>query len=85
MNQQNTLSLQALNSLDSKESEQWFSQCCAAPKWFKGMSQARPFTDFDTVLQAAKDIWQQCSTAEFLIAFDLNLSKMVGNRGFLHW
>ena len=37
MNQQNTLSLQALNSLDSKESEQWFSQCCAAPKWFKGI------------------------------------------------
>jgi 2-oxo-4-hydroxy-4-carboxy-5-ureidoimidazoline decarboxylase len=77
MNQQNTLSLQALNSLDSKESEQWFSQCCAAPKWFKGMSQARPFTDFDTVLQAAKDIWQQCSTAEFLIAFEAH--PMIGD------
>ena len=77
MNQQNTLSLQALNGLDSKESEQWFSQCCAAPKWFKGMAQARPFTDFDTVLQAAKDIWQQCSTAEFLIAFEAH--PMIGD------
>ncbi|MFT5924320.1 MAG: 2-oxo-4-hydroxy-4-carboxy-5-ureidoimidazoline decarboxylase [Paraglaciecola sp.] len=77
MNQQNTLSLQVLNSLDSKKAEQWFSQCCAAPKWFKGMSQARPFADFDKVLQAAKDIWQQCSTSEILIAFEAH--PMIGD------
>jgi 2-oxo-4-hydroxy-4-carboxy-5-ureidoimidazoline decarboxylase len=77
MNQQNTLSLQALNSLDSKEAEQWFSQCCAAPKWFKGISQARPFADIHTVLQSAKDIWHQCSTSEFLIAFEAH--PMIGD------
>ncbi|MFT4810145.1 MAG: 2-oxo-4-hydroxy-4-carboxy-5-ureidoimidazoline decarboxylase [Paraglaciecola sp.] len=77
MNQQNTLTLQALNSLDSKEAEQWFSQCCAAPKWFKGISKARPFVDIHTVFQAAKDIWQQCSTSECLIAFDAH--PMIGD------
>ncbi len=77
MNQQNTLSLQALNSLNSSDAEQWFSQCCAAPKWFKGMAQARPFTDFDAVIQAAKEIWQQCSTPDFLTAFEAH--PMIGD------
>jgi 2-oxo-4-hydroxy-4-carboxy-5-ureidoimidazoline decarboxylase len=77
MNPQNTLSLQTLNSLDSQQAEQWFSQCCAAPKWFKGMGHARPFADFDGVVQAAKKIWQQCSTSEFITAFEAH--PMIGD------
>ena len=77
MNLQKTLSLQALNDLDSSEAEQWFSQCCAAPKWFKGMAQARPFSDFDTVIQSAQEVWQQCATADFLSAFEAH--PMIGD------
>jgi 2-oxo-4-hydroxy-4-carboxy-5-ureidoimidazoline decarboxylase len=77
MNQQNTLSLQALNSLNSLDAQKWFGQCCAAPKWFTGMAQARPFNDFESVTQAAKDIWQQCSTADFLTAFEAH--PMIGD------
>ena len=77
MNQQNTLSLQALNSLNSDDAEQWFSQCCAAPNWFKCMTQSRPFTDVDSVIQAAKNIWQQCSTSDFLTAFEAH--PMIGD------
>ena len=77
MNQQNNLSLQALNNLTSKEAEQWFSQCCAAPKWFIGMTQALPFTDFDNLVKTAKDIWQQCSAPDFLSAFEAH--PMIGD------
>lgn len=77
MNQQNILSLQVLNSLDSKEAEQWFSQCCAAPHWFNGMANARPFTDFNAVIQSATEIWQQCSSSEFLTAFEAH--PMIGD------
>ena len=77
MNQQNTMLLEALNSLNRIDAEQWFSQCCAAPKWFNGMSQAIPFDDFDTVMQTAKDIWQQCSTPDFLSAFEAH--PMIGD------
>jgi len=77
MNQQNILSLQALNSLNITDAEQWFSQCCAAPNWFKGMAQAIPFADFDSVIRAAENIWQQCSTPDFLIAFEAH--PMIGD------
>jgi 2-oxo-4-hydroxy-4-carboxy-5-ureidoimidazoline decarboxylase len=77
MNQQNTLSLVALNSLNSKQAQQWFSQCCAAPQWFNSMANARPFADFDAVLQSAKEIWQQCSSSEFLTAFEAH--PMIGD------
>jgi len=77
MNQQNSLSLQDLNSLNSNDAQQWFSQCCAAPEWFKGMAQARPFTDFDKIVEAANEIWQQCTTPDFLTAFEAH--PMIGD------
>ena len=77
MNQQNTLSLQVLNNLNSSDAQQWFSQCCAAPKWFKGMAITRPFTDFNAVIQAANGIWEECSTADFLTAFEAH--PMIGD------
>jgi 2-oxo-4-hydroxy-4-carboxy-5-ureidoimidazoline decarboxylase len=77
MSQQNILSLQALNNFTNKEAEQWFSQCCAAPKWSKGMAKALPLTDFDSLVKAAKQIWQQCSTPDFLTAFEAH--PMIGD------
>ena len=77
MNQQNTLSLQALNNLNNSDAQQWFSQCCAAPKWFKDMAKSRPFSDFNAVIQAANGIWQECSTADFLTAFEAH--PMIGD------
>ena len=77
MNQQTTLSLQSLNSLSIVEAQQWFSQCCAAPKWFKGMTKALPFTDLDAIVQSANKIWQDCSTPDFLSAFEAH--PMIGD------
>ena len=77
MNPHTTLSLQALNSLNNNQAEQWFSQCCAAPKWFKGMAQALPFADFDAIAQSANDIWQDCAAPDFLTAFEAH--PMIGD------
>ena len=77
MSQQKTVSLQDLNSFDNKEAAQWFSQCCASPQWFKAMANARPFTDFDGVTGTAEEVWQQCSTSEFLTAFEAH--PMIGD------
>jgi 2-oxo-4-hydroxy-4-carboxy-5-ureidoimidazoline decarboxylase len=77
MNQQNKLSLQALNNLNILAAEKWFGHCCAAPGWFTGMTQARPFNDFESVTQAAKDMWQQCSNADILTAFEAH--PMIGD------
>ena len=77
MNLQNNMSLHTLNSLNETEAEQWFSQCCAAPKWFKGITKARPFIDFDSVTQAAVKVWQQCAAPDFLIAFEAH--PMIGD------
>lgn len=77
MNLQKTLSLLALNDLNQSEAEQWFSQCCAAPKWFEAMTKARPFNDFDTIIESAQEVWQQCTTADFLSAFEAH--PMIGD------
>ncbi|WP_299074525.1 2-oxo-4-hydroxy-4-carboxy-5-ureidoimidazoline decarboxylase [uncultured Paraglaciecola sp.] len=78
MTQINTpLSVQQLNTLNTQDSEKWFSQCCAAPKWFKGMAQARPFADYKAVVQMATTAWQQCTAPDFLIAFEAH--PMIGD------
>jgi 2-oxo-4-hydroxy-4-carboxy-5-ureidoimidazoline decarboxylase len=41
------------------------------------MAQARPFSDFDTVIQSAQEVWQQCATADFLSAFEAH--PMIGD------
>ena len=77
MNQQTVASLESINNLSQSEAQLWFSQCCAAPKWFEGMAKTRPFTDIDNISQAAQDIWQQCHEQDFLIAFEAH--PMIGD------
>jgi 2-oxo-4-hydroxy-4-carboxy-5-ureidoimidazoline decarboxylase len=77
MKQTSTLSLEQLNSLPEQQAEQWFSQCCAAPAWCKGMSQARPYSDQQQLKTQALAIWQDCSESEYKIAFEAH--PMIGD------
>ncbi|MFT2090796.1 2-oxo-4-hydroxy-4-carboxy-5-ureidoimidazoline decarboxylase [Paraglaciecola sp. 2405UD69-4] len=72
-----TLSLSALNTLSTTEAENWFSQCCASEFWFKAMATGRPFTSVDAVKSHAVDIWNTCSTSDFLQAFEAH--PMIGD------
>lgn len=81
MSQQSIMSLEMINNLSQLNAEQWFSHCCAAPKWYVGMANARPFTDTNQVKQVAQDLWNQCSKngneQELLTAFEAH--PMIGD------
>ena len=77
MNDSKTLSISTLNSLNEEEANTWFSQCCAAPKWFKAMAQARPFKDLHEVKKTAVTLWNECQTEDFLTAFEAH--PMIGD------
>ncbi|WP_339720311.1 2-oxo-4-hydroxy-4-carboxy-5-ureidoimidazoline decarboxylase [uncultured Paraglaciecola sp.] len=77
MNPQAVVSLDTINNLSPSEAQQWFSHCCAAPKWFQGMANARPFTDIEQLKQVAQTLWLECSEADFLIAFEAH--PMIGD------
>lgn len=72
-----TLSLSALNNLSTHEAENWFSQCCASESWFKAMTTGRPFSSIDAVKRYSEKVWQDCSTTDFLQAFEAH--PMIGD------
>lgn len=77
MNQQTTVSLESINNLSQSEAQQWFSHCCAAPKWYEDMANARPFTDIAQMKQVAAEVWSVCSEPDLLIAFEAH--PMIGD------
>ncbi|MGS2720232.1 2-oxo-4-hydroxy-4-carboxy-5-ureidoimidazoline decarboxylase [Paraglaciecola aestuariivivens] len=77
MNQNITLSLEQLNALPALQAQEWFSKCCAAPSWYKAMSQARPFTDLANLKTNAQTLWDSCSEADYKIAFEAH--PMIGD------
>lgn len=77
MNHDSSTPLHKLNQLSRPDAEQWFSQCCAAPKWYQGMTLARPFGSVQSMLDSAHEIWQSCSQADFMSAFEAH--PMIGD------
>lgn len=77
MIQDTSISIEALNQMTPSDAQQWFSQCCAAPAWYKGMATARPFNEIESLTETAKDIWQTCQKADFLTAFEAH--PMIGD------
>lgn len=77
MNQPTAISIDTLNHFSLSEAQQWFSHCCAAPKWYEGMVKARPFTDVEQIKQVAQGLWLECSEQDFLSAFEAH--PMIGN------
>lgn len=77
MNQQTAVTIEFLNNLNQSDAELWFSQCCAAPKWYQEMAIARPFRDLEQMRSVAKELWLQCSDQDFLTAFEAH--PMIGD------
>lgn len=77
MNHQTTVSLHRINQFSLSEAEQWFSQCCAAPTWYKAMAKARPYIDKSEIKHLAQDIWLTCDQQDFLTAFEAH--PMIGD------
>lgn len=77
MSQPTAISLNNVNNLSLPDAQQWFSFCCAAPKWCEGMAKSRPFSDINEMTKAAQRVWQQCDEQDFLIAFEAH--PMIGD------
>jgi 2-oxo-4-hydroxy-4-carboxy-5-ureidoimidazoline decarboxylase len=77
MNKSTVIKLQNLNNLTQQAAQQWFSYCCAAPTWSLNMAQARPFNSLEQLQQKAQHIWQDCTEADYLVAFEAH--PMIGD------
>ena len=66
----NTYSLEELNALSTDEAVAAFGTCCTSESWMRGMAEARPFKDVESMQQVALDVWWKLGEADFLQAFE---------------
>lgn len=71
------MNIEKVNQLSEADCFKWFQQTCAAQNWCRKMVAARPYTDESHLIQQAKVSWQQCSTKDFLQAFEAH--PMIGD------
>ena len=64
------MDLSKLNDLPVEQAHHQFMQCCTAERWVEQMVAARPFSSGEKLREVADEIWQQCTEADFLQAFD---------------
>ena len=61
--------LEQLNRASPETAEAAFLSCCGSRRWAKKMMEARPFADFDGLLNRAEEIWQNLKNRDWLEAF----------------
>lgn len=62
--------LEQLNSMSTQDAYNWFMQTCTATRWCQLMSQLRPFTSIEQLIECAKKQWGKMQSADYLEAFD---------------
>lgn len=62
-------SLEKLNDATHEIAAARFLDCCGSRRWAQLMVEARPFADFDSLLEQAKQIWQSLEPQDWLEAF----------------
>lgn len=63
------MSLEKINNADVEQIYQTFENCCCAPKWIEGMTNARPFAQPTDIFTASDECFLQLTEADYLIAF----------------
>ena len=64
------MKLHELNALGKEDAASLFRQCCTSERWVRGMTEAMPFTDSESLLSKADELWSRCEQVDFLQAFD---------------
>jgi len=57
------------NALSTEQAATQLHLCCVAERWIQRMLQDRPYSDVDTLLEKAREYWQQLDEADYLQAF----------------
>lgn len=63
------MTLDELNLLLPEQAETEFLICCGSTVWATKMSEARPFTDLDSLVAVADEIWWSLGEDDWLEAF----------------
>jgi OHCU decarboxylase len=66
---QATRDLDWLNTLPSEEAEEELLQCCGSSRWVQQMVKCRPYSQLETMLASANDIWWSLAPADWTEAF----------------
>lgn len=66
---QATRDLDWLNTLPSEEAEKELLQCCGSSRWAQQMVKGRPYSQLETMLVSANEIWWSLQPADWLEAF----------------
>lgn len=64
------MKLSELNRSNNIGAEKMFGLCCSAKRWAKGMSQARPYSSMNSLLDKANTIWEIMEETDYFEAFD---------------
>lgn len=61
--------LEWLNSLPAEAAAKELLQCCGSKRWAHEVTEQRPYTDLETLLARAQEIWWSLSADDWLEAF----------------
>lgn len=64
------MQLGEFNDLTDADAETLLQQCCNASRWVQMMSDARPYTSIDQLLNEATARWNRMESPDWLEAFD---------------
>jgi len=64
------ISISTLNDMSDNDAMNWFMQTCTASRWCQLMTNARPFSSLNELIQKAETNWLQMQTPDYLEAFE---------------
>lgn len=64
------MTLDDLNRMSADEAAQHLQTCCVARRWVTSLTDARPFSSVEQLLDTADQLWRQASRSDILEAFE---------------
>lgn len=63
------MDLESLNSLTHEEAVKTLLQCCGSKRWSGDVAQSRPYSNLETLIAKANEVWWSLPPNEWLEAF----------------
>src|SRR5712664_3478902 len=63
------MTLDRLNSLPAAEAHSEFLRCCGSERWAVAMTDRRPFSSRENLLQIADELWKSMASEDWIQAF----------------
>jgi OHCU decarboxylase len=63
------MDLEQLNSMPHEQAVNELLQCCGSQRWAENVANARPYTNSETLIAKANDIWWSLESEDWLEAF----------------